>query len=439
MVLSTVRSAIKNLGTQALLLGALPFNLGITTTALVRSLFVRRDRAVAAEPKTILISGAKMTKALQLARSFHAAGHRVVLVEMAKYRFTGHRFSRAVDRFYAVPRPDADDYAEALLRIVQAEGVDVYVPVCSPLASWYDAEAAKVLAGHCEVFSGDADMVGQLDDKEQFTRLAEALGLPVPDAHRIEDPKQVVDFDFETNPGPYVLKSIPYDPVHRLDLTPVPCATPEETAAFAASRPIDADTPWVMQEFIEGQEYCTQSTVRDGVVQLHCCCESSAFQINYEMVDKPEIAAWVETFVGGLGLTGQYSFDFMETEQGELFAIECNPRTHSAITMFYDHPGVAAAYLERDQPTIEPTAASRPTYWLYQEIWRFLTDPRSLPARWRTISQGKEAIFDWSDPLPFLMEHHVQIPWLLMANLHAGKEFVRVDFNIGKLVEPAGD
>ena len=38
----------------------------------------------AAAPGTILISGGKMTKALQLARSFHRAGHRVVLVESAQ-------------------------------------------------------------------------------------------------------------------------------------------------------------------------------------------------------------------------------------------------------------------------------------------------------------------------------------------------------------------
>ncbi len=55
--------------------------------------------------RTVLITGGKMTKALQLARSFHRAGHRVILTETAKYRFTGHRFSRAVDAFYCVPEP----------------------------------------------------------------------------------------------------------------------------------------------------------------------------------------------------------------------------------------------------------------------------------------------------------------------------------------------
>ena len=56
-----------------------------------------------------------------------------------------------------------------------------------------------------------------------------------------------------------------------------------------------------------------------------------------------------------------------------------------------------------------------------------------------SILRGKEAIFDWSDPLPFLLVHHLQIPWLLLGNLVRRKGFIRIDFNIGKLVEPAGD
>ena len=43
-------------------------------------------------------------------------------------------------------------------------------------------------------------------------------------------------------------------------------------------------------------------------------------------------------------------------------AIECNPRTHSAITMFHDHPDVAHAYLTDGHATITPTpVASRRT------------------------------------------------------------------------------
>ncbi len=429
----------KTLGVLGLLLLALPLNLTLTAVALLRSSVVTRPRPVAGRPRTIMVSGGKMTKALQLARSFHEAGHRVILIESRKYRFTGHRFSRAVDRFYTVPKPQSAGYADALLAIVRREGVDVYVPVCSPVASYYDALAKPRLEPYCEVLHGDADMIAALDDKYAFAALAASLGLTVPDAHRICDPRQVEDFDFSAARPPYILKSIPYDPVHRLDLTTLPRPSRAETAAFARSKPISAATPWIMQGLVRGREYCAHSTVRDGRVQVYCCCESSAFQVNYAMADKPEIEAWVRGFVEPLKLTGQFSFDFIEAADGRVYAIECNPRAHSAITMFHDHPGLAHAYLDDDVPVIEPVPGSRPTYWIYHEAWRLVTEPGNRLRRLRVILRGKDAIFDWADPLPFLMVHHLQIPWLLAGNLLRRKDWIRIDFNIGKLVEPDGD
>lgn len=434
-----IHTLAKTSGALVLLLLALPFNLALTAVALLRSIVIKPLRAVASHPKTILVSGGKMTKALQLARSFHRAGHRVILIESNKYWLTGHRFSRAIDRFYTVPKPQAKDYTDALLRIVRKERVDVYVPVCSPAASHYDAQAKRVLSEHCEVMHFDPETVRKLDDKAEFSATAASLGLSVPEFYRITHPQQVTDFDFREREWPYILKSIPYDSVRRLDLTRLPRDTTLETAAFVQALPISEDNPWIMQAFIPGQEYCTHSTVRDGELQVHCCCESSAFQINYEMVDKPEIEAWVGRFVGALKLTGQVSFDFIQADDGRIYAIECNPRTHSAITMFYNHPDLAAAYLESNFPVVQPLGSSRPTYWIYHEVWRLVTHPTKVAQRLSIIARGKDAIFDWSDPLPFLMVHHAQIPWLLIENLRRLTGWVRIDFNIGKLIEPGGD
>ena len=433
-----VARAARTTGALLLLQAALPVNLAVTAAALVRSTFVPPRRAVAERPRTVLVSGGKMTKALALARAFHGAGHRVVLVESARYRLTGHRFSRSVDRFHVVPKPDDPGYADALVEIVRAEGVDLYVPVCSPVASYHDALAEAALAPYCEVLHPGPETVAMLDDKEWFAATAASLGLPVPDSHRITDGAQVLDLDLAGRERPYILKSIAYDPVRRMDLTPLPRPTVEATAAFVDDLPIAADNPWILQEFVEGQEYCTHSTVRDGHVQVHCCCRSSAFQVNYEMVEHPEIEAWVRRFVGALGITGQVSFDFIEAADG-IRAIECNPRTHSAITMFYDHPDLARAYTDRIEGTVVPTPQSRPTYWLYHELWRLLAHPATAAGRWRTLRDGTDAIFDLDDPLPFLLVHHLQIPWLLLDSLRRGGDWIRVDFNIGKLVEPAGD
>lgn len=68
-----------------------------------------------------------------------------------------------------------------------------------------------------------------------------------------------------------------------------------------------------------------------------------------------------------------------------------------------------------------------------------LRRPRTVRERLRVVLQGKDAIFDRSDPTPFLLVHHLQIPLLLLGNLRRRAPWIRIDFNIGKLVEPAGD
>ncbi len=434
------RDGAKTLAALALLQLALPVNAAVTGTAvLVGFLMPRSRRLVADRPRTILISGGKMTKALQLARSFHAAGHRVILVESAKYRWTGHRFSKAVDRFYIVPRAQDPGYANALLDIVRRESVDLYVPVCSPASSIYDAMAKPLLAPYCDVLHPDHLMVEMLDDKASFARTAGDLGLAAPETYRLTSPEQLRGCNALRTGTRFVLKSIPYDPVNRLDLTLLPLGSEAQTLAFARSKPIAADRPWIMQSFIAGQEFCAHATARHGHVQVYCCCSSSAFQLNYASVDHPAIEAWVTAFVGALAITGQVSFDFIQNADGEVFAIECNPRAHSAITMFYDQPDMARAYLEDDVPTLRPSPSSRPTYWTYNELWRVLSHPRTALERLRVMWHGKDAIFDLDDPLPFFMVHHLHMPSLLLHNLRRRKPWIRIDFNIGKLVEPGGD
>ena len=100
---------LQNLATLTLLLLVLPINATIVLITLLlnklTSPFQKKQITVtAAEKKNILISGGKMTKALQLARFFHSAGHRVILTETHKYWLSGHQFSQSVDKFYTTDR-----------------------------------------------------------------------------------------------------------------------------------------------------------------------------------------------------------------------------------------------------------------------------------------------------------------------------------------------
>ncbi len=437
---------LRNLGTLTLLALAFPLNFVIVVVALIWNWISSpfKKRKIIDNPQNILITGGKMTKALQLTRSFHAVGHNVILIETHKYWLSGHRFSNAVKNFYTVPAPekDADGYCQAILKIVQKENINILIPVSSPVASYYDSLAGELMAPYCQVIHFPAEITNMLDDKFTLCEKAHSLGLSAPKAFLITEPQQILDFDFQADGSKYLLKSIRYDSVSRLDMTQLPF---EGMESYVKNLPISKETPWTMQEFITGQEYCTHSTVRQGKIRLHCCSKSSPFQVNYEHIEKPGIYAWVERFVKELNLTGQISFDFIQTKNGTVYPIECNPRTHSAITMFYNHPGLANAYLkdskDENETPIVPLPDSKPTYWLYHEIWR-LTEVGSfsdLQAWLQKIVKGTDAIFQVNDPLPFLTVPHWQITLLLLENLRKLKGWVKIDFNIGKLVELGGD
>ncbi|MDJ0675465.1 MAG: ATP-grasp enzyme [Calothrix sp. MO_167.B42] len=445
-VLLRTSALLRSLGTLVLLTLAFPFNLIIVAVALIWNWITSpvRKAKVIDNPQNILITGGKMTKALQLARSFHGAGHNVILIETDKYWLSGHRFSKAVKKFCTVPAPekDADGYCQAILKIVQQENIHAFVPVSSPVASYYDSLAGELIAPYCQVIHFSPEVTQILDDKFTLCQKARSLGLSAPKAFLITDPQQILDFDFPGDGSKYLIKSIRYNSVFRLDMTKLPFAGMED---YVKNLPISEENPWTMQEFITGQEYCTHSTVRKGKIRLHCCSQSSPFQVNYEHIEKPEIYAWVEKFVKELNLTGQISFDFIQTEDGIVYPIECNPRTHSAITMFYNHPGLADAYIkdseDENEVPIVPLPDSKPTYWLYHEIWR-LTEINSwsdLQAWIQKVVKGTDAIFQVNDPLPFLTVPHWQITLLLLENLRKLKGWVRIDFNIGKLVELGGD
>lgn len=279
---STLLNSFKTLAVPLLLTLTLPINAALVVCALLYQ-FTRRlmrlgqSRAVAHDVKSVLISGGRMTKALQLARLFHQTVHRVVLTESHAYWLVGHRFSHSVDKFYTLPKAGEGNYEFELLALVEREKIDLYVPVCSPAASWHDSLAIPLLAPHCEVMHVHPDTILKLDDKFQFFQAAQSLQLRVPKSFLITDPEQVVAFDFSGEVRSYILKSIAYDPIRRLDLSRLNANNVAATAAFARSLPISQSNPWNLQEFIAGPEFCTHGTFRAGKLTVHCCCESSAF------------------------------------------------------------------------------------------------------------------------------------------------------------------
>lgn len=420
-----------------LLLAALPVFAVVATLWLVNQF--RAGKTIEPSGRTVLLTGGKMTKCLQLARMFKSLGDRVVVVETPAYRWCGTRFSRSVDAFHVVPKYGRGriSYEKRLAKLAIMENVDLIVPVSSPAAAYHEAKSKEYVRPETEVFQFDESVIEVLDDKFAFCQLCHEYGLSAPEVVRIEAVEDLLNYDFPPDKR-YILKSINYDPVYRLDLRTLPHPGWRERVA---ALPIQPDNPWVLQEFVEGREVCTHSTIRDGKIRLYVCSDSSPFQVNYRMLDLPEVHHWVSRFAEQLGGKGQASFDFILTENGRVMPIECNPRTHSAITLFHDQPEAATGYWSDGSDTYQPRLNTTPTYWLYHEVqrwWRAGSNEERSYVQNR-IRRGKDAVFNSRDPWPFFGLNHVQIPRLLWQKLIDGSEWEKIDFNIGKLVEAGGD
>lgn len=55
------------------------------------------------------------------------------------------------------------------------------------------------------------------------------------------------------------------------------------------------------------------------------------------------------------------------------------------------------------------------------------------------MQHGKEALFSTADPLPWLAMPYLQIAGLLWGTFWSGRQWVSVDWCIGKVVEIGGD
>lgn len=292
----------------------------------------------------------------------------------------------------------------------------------------------------CSTFHLDSKDLSIVDDKFSFTDTARAIGLTVPKSFLIKSRQQLLNFNFDQERRPYICKAILYDWLDRAALTTLPRPTRGETIKYINSLPISEECPYILQEFIQGTEYCTHGSCIDGEITVFTCSLSSPWQLNYKHVEHPQIFDWCQKYVRALKLTGHASFDFIVCDDdGKPYGIECNPRIHSAITAFYNHPDVASGYFRPplEKPLV-PRPSARETYWLPYELWRIFYNIRSMKKVRQSVGRlihGREAIWSWNDPLPFLLHYHVHLVFLLLENLRPcrGRFFTKIDCCIGEL------
>lgn len=333
--------------------------------------------------RTVLVTGVGMTKGLTLARSFWLCGHRVVAADFNANRcgiwtpwkgWTSYTFSRAFDAVYSLRRPaivegmvKADvertraEYVHDICSIVIDEDVDLWVS-CSGVASAVEdalvMEALSREKKRCACIQFDVPTTSTLHEKSSFIRHTKDLGLLVPETHDVVSQGDVLRALAEAkkvNPArKFILKPVGMDDANRGNMTLLPLAKPWETEAYVRQLPISEERPWILQQFISGgREYCTHSVVVNGQVKVFTACPSSELLMHYQKLAGAdplhlEMYNFTTAFAKAgaeatSNFTGHLSFDFMAEDDGKggthLYAIECNPRAHTAVVLFAN-PGV---------------------------------------------------------------------------------------------------
>jgi len=123
-------------------------------------------------------------------------------------------------------------------------------------------------------------------------------------------------------------------------------------------------------------------------------------------VDHPAIFDWVKSFVEKNVFTGQIAFDFIQTPDGRVYVLECNPRATSGIHLLASHPRFVEAFMNPSMECITPSESR--TYMLASAmlVYGLPTAIRKnkLLEWFKTFLKSKDVIFRFKDPLPFLLQ-----------------------------------
>jgi predicted ATP-grasp superfamily ATP-dependent carboligase len=357
----------------------------------------------------ILLTGGRAPAALELARAFHRAGHTVFMAESLR----GHlsQPSAAIKANFVVPAPrqEQDAFIVALKNIIEQNKIDLLIPTCEEI--FHIAMRRKELP--CIVFTESINKLDQLHNKWSFVVNAVEYGLSAPETMLITTMDTL--FHAYAHWRELVLKPT-YSRFASRTLILPPLQKASSTLKFHSS------SPWVAQGYIRGKEICTYSICHNGHITAHTAYPSTfttgqGATIVFQHIDHPVILNWVKTFVARNHFTGQIAFDFIQTPEGQVYAVECNPRATSGAHLLASHPQFVEAFINPLMDCITPIDNS--SYMLSTAMLIY-----GLPAaikennvkQWlKTFFNSNDVILNFKDPLPMLLQFRSLLSTLKFA------------------------
>jgi predicted ATP-grasp superfamily ATP-dependent carboligase len=346
----------------------------------------------------ILLTGGRAPAALDLARAFHKTGHTVFMAESAR----GHLSepSRALKANFHVPPPrqQTGAFLQALKKIIIQNKIDLFIPTCEEV--FYVAMGRDQLP--CKVFAESIEKLQILHNKWSFALQASNMGLPVPETFLVGNSDELLLAFAQW-------EKLIFKPVYSRFASRTLIGPTIGQALNAVT--FNSAAQWIAQELIEGSLICTYSVAQRGRLTAHTAYRSNytagrGATIVFQHISHQDTFDWVQRFVAAVGFTGQIAFDFIETPQGEVLALECNPRATSGVHLLSSHPDFVDAFLDDSMPCLTPSrndSAMLSTGMLVYGLGAALKK-HEFGSWLAAFFSSHDVIFDVIDPLPFLLQ-----------------------------------
>lgn len=374
--------------------------------------------------RTVLISCGSTIQTLHLARNFYSSGARVVVFEFDGL-FGLARFSTAVDKFYAVPKPNphnVENYISALCQIVRKEKPTVYIPVCATSPAYYDSVAKP----HLELLGCATFMTGVqetliLDDCLQFYQRCAAQKIKLPPYVAISSAHELWELYEEGFISQFrnILVAVGMQGI----LERFKYMLPRQRRDLRFSHEISERQQWLVVRDVPGEHYVTCTTVKNSQVVANVTCRVEQETKNLVPVissaastamDATLIDNWLKIFFAKVRfqrpINCHISFRLIKCQAtgqflplgirlGVSLPYICYNRSHAQIlcrTMKCVHMRPLSLVSSNEDET---SLASLTAQWC------------SLEATSATAALDKrEALFTYWDPLPYCAYYHFQLP-----------------------------
>lgn len=369
----------------------------------------------------VLITLGRLPKGLDLARSFHRLGWRVIVAEPFRWHLSA--MSNAVARRYTVTAPavSRERYLDELRDIVLKEGVDLVVPVSEEIM--HASHLAGRLPVGVQLYSMPPEVLMPLHDKLQFIGRCRDYGVAAPATCALGTPG-AADL---AQAGDHIVK-----PVYSCSGRGVLFRRQGE-----ALPDVVPGQPAIVQRWVKGNVLSTFSIAAAGrplvTVVYRGAVMSGTVSVCFERVTEADpqhraVIEWVNRFIAGAGFTGFISFDLVVDEDGQAHGIECNPRATSGLH-FVDPDDLARAVVLPDAALdgAQPVRFRKPLlmqqfYPCLTEVQKSMFSPKAFgPDFRRNLSRflkARDVTWGWRDPLPFITMPLTasQIIWLSMRS-----------------------